>query len=281
MSRAFGYRTVRKVGRSHSIRLGVEQLEVRALLATWSNAAGGPFDDADNWTPTGVPGPTTDVVFDLASAYTVTIANSAQANNVRVDRGPVTFDIQSDLTFEKSDFGTLSQAAAALFTTSVVPPDPGEIAGYVASNDIVTIGNQPEVVARVTAEGLFKWYYNDSIIVANTANSRGVLTVQDFAVLEGNTNPLILAKETGSNGETVVQGFGEVRFTPITVGQKGVGKLQVIDSGSVRSYAVVIGDEPGSTGRVEVNNYGQLVNDYGSGDVYVGNRGQGVLASNV
>ena len=70
--------------RSHVWLPFLETLESRRLLATvsWVSATSGSWDVASNWSTDAVPGPTDDVIIDVAGASpTVTIASNVESVN--------------------------------------------------------------------------------------------------------------------------------------------------------------------------------------------------------
>src|SRR4051812_24673578 len=67
----------------------------RATTFTWTNAAGGIFSTATNWTPIGgPPALATDLAdFFISNAYTITFANSPVNGSFQAGDGTVTLNL--------------------------------------------------------------------------------------------------------------------------------------------------------------------------------------------
>src|SRR3954468_6147528 len=55
-----------------------------AQTVTWNNSAGGSYDTAGNWTPSGIPGSGANLEFNLNSSYQVTLPGGRPAPNMFV-----------------------------------------------------------------------------------------------------------------------------------------------------------------------------------------------------
>ena len=83
--------------------------------STWTGAVSSDWDDADNWSPAGVPGVDSDVV--IASGAAVASASIGTVNSITDS---------SDLSFESAGTNTVATTldnTGRLYVASVVPPD--------------------------------------------------------------------------------------------------------------------------------------------------------------
>ena len=71
---------------------------ISAQTVTWNNAAGGSYDTAGNWTPSGIPGSGANLEFNLNNSYLVTMPTGRPATNLFLDLGTVTFASSGAIT---------------------------------------------------------------------------------------------------------------------------------------------------------------------------------------
>src|SRR5689334_13228240 len=69
---------------SNAARASLESLESRMFLstATWTNASGGSFNTASNWSTNSVPGSNDDVFITLNGTYQVTLSSSVSLKSL-------------------------------------------------------------------------------------------------------------------------------------------------------------------------------------------------------
>lgn len=81
-----------------------------ALDRTWNNAAGGDFNTATNWTPSGVPGVADNAIITLAGTYTVAMSDNASINALTVGgaSGTQTLSLPSNRTLTLSGASTVN-----------------------------------------------------------------------------------------------------------------------------------------------------------------------------
>lgn len=188
----------------------------------WVNPAGGGWSDPANWDPHGCPSGGADTVFELAAAYTVTNYNHS-ANSLAIDSGEVTFDK-----------GTLLRLANS------------------RSNE-----------NSLKVDGTLHWnagqLFSHHGVVG--ASSNGRMTVNDgkIELKEGIT----LGQLPGCTGELLIRGTNSSLKTTsymgdgISVGDQGIGRLEIREGGQVQSVqSVRIANQTGSQGSIVVDGTG-------------------------
>lgn len=78
--------------------VGISEIKFEGTLTTnpahyWSNAAGGEWQTASNWTPDVTPTSNSDVFFTLDETYTTEVLANAAVNNLTIASGDVTIDV--------------------------------------------------------------------------------------------------------------------------------------------------------------------------------------------
>ncbi len=169
-----------------AIRYQVDRLESRLLLSTWTNAAGGDWNDPNNWDTHAVPASGDDVFINLAGTYTVTLsATTTTVNSLTLGdnaSSSPTFIVQSsNLTLNNAStinsLGTLS-----LKTTTL--------------NGAGTIANSGQILGRGT----------DTINNAVTTTATSTLRAQGNST-DGASN-LIVASGFTNNGTIELTSVG-------------------------------------------------------------------------
>jgi hypothetical protein len=202
----------------------------------WVNAAGGSWNDADNWDPARVPGPEDTTVFDLAATYDVsfsagaaapssrgtfeTCASPNSARNTRIRKGAVSYT-------GVVDFSTLSDS----------PADPGLRVGGLDDFDdpLLTLG---------TGElcSLFSTVGDIDVI--------GSATVELLGGTWTNSGRL----RVGGRGDGLVRiGAGRVVAGETRVAQNKGGTIEVTGANSELDAGALLLAEPGAIGHAIVH----------------------------
>jgi hypothetical protein len=231
-----------------AIALGCSSIVSPATAATfnWTNNSGGTYNVATNWTPNGNPGGADTVQFGINSTYTVAFNTAAVANILTVDRGDVTFDLNT-ATFRtnsltSSSMGNTAHTATLRITDGAFRPGNltmGVIAGA-TSNLILdtasdtTIGSGP-------------------LLIGQSGNAN--LTLQNGAVLTSSGAGLGI--NVGGVGNATIVGTGAVsKWTignaPLRIGSNGTGAVDIQTNGEVSAFGLEIGENLNSVGTLSV-----------------------------
>jgi V8-like Glu-specific endopeptidase len=148
------------------------------IAVNWSNAAGGSFAAAANWSGTAAPAATDVVGFKTPGAYTVHLTSPAASDRILARAGHVTLDLGGhayDLTSTSAEgsliVGKYSGNNAAVTATN----------GTIATRDVV-VGELPGSAGKVTVGPAATLHAAGSAYVGGSslgAGGTGTLTVQD------------------------------------------------------------------------------------------------------
>ena len=107
--------------------------------------------------------------------------------------------------------------------------------------------------------------------------STGTVTVQNGGTLITNGESFI-GKALGGDGLALVTGASSIWTTtgPLTVGELGVGRLQVAAGGKLNSVGATLGNQSGSLGEAKVA--GANASWVATGTLQIGNLGEGILS---
>jgi len=153
----------------------------QADTLTWTNAAGGDFQTAGNWSPNAVPGPTDVAIFtNLAGPYTVTWSANVTNLSVQVPAGTVTWNLQGRTysldSYSTNFVGTATTTADLTITNGVVVDKIN--ATYDASGKKGKFKLQgTDTTLRLLAGGVYSnmyypYLYSGTYIIVNGANAK-------------------------------------------------------------------------------------------------------------
>ena len=148
----------------------------RAVVKTWSNAAGGAWSAAANWNPFGVPAAADDVVIDLIGTYTVTLSGSATVNSLTLGAavGQQTLSVAANLTL--STASTVGAHGILLFQSG-------------------TLGG----AGNLTIDGAFQWN-------GGTHSGTGLTTVNNGIAVGGTLPKVLTARQMSTAGVSLWAG---------------------------------------------------------------------------
>lgn len=222
-------------------------LSASATTFDWTNAAGGPYATAANWTPVGGPPNSADTArFSLANTYTVTFSTSPFITALTQTQGDVTLNLNG-LIFQTTNSANNTMGAAGLTSSLHITNGSfrpgifsiGSVAGS-TSNLILDTGS-------ATTPGSGNFYVGS----AGTGN----LTVQNGATLN-TAFGAGLGINTGAIGTATVTGSGSTwtdTISPLRVGSSGTGTLNILAGGSVTAPALEVGENLGSVGTLSLS----------------------------
>lgn len=214
-------------------RLGILLLAAAAALSvaqsrasaddSWSNPAGGSFQDGMNWSSGTAPAPGDNALFNLSGSppYTVTFADNAQTGGLTVGSSAVEFDLGG---------WQYSVGTSTFFSTSSTVTG-----GLTVTNGTLNC-NWSNYVSGATA----------SLSVNNT----GVFSPLDLFVQNG-------AQVNINAGGTLISSDAA------QIGAAGSGTLNISGVGALWNYtgtnaALVLGENPGNQGTINVTSGGKL-----------------------
>ncbi len=244
---------------------------LRAINYNWNNAAGGSFNDAANWTPTGGPPVAADnAYFKVAGTYSVALTGSPTIARLYFGdafAGPqaVTFNggtLSASYAYVGTGAGsannrlTLDGATTSLSTSPAATWEDGiHIAG---TGNSLTVSNG----AGVSTTGM-----------VSVAGTGGTLTVDGGTVTaSGGTSRAV--RLTGTNGLLAVLNGGIVtasgRYVIIGDGASASGATLNLSGGTVRGSRLYVGTGGASGGNATVTGASSLFESVSSGGLYVG-----------
>ena len=231
---------------------------------TWTNTAGGSWTTGSNWSSSpNVPGPTDNVVIDLAGSYTVTVTGSQTVGSVLLDDPTGTLLVNGAL-----NAGTLTLAAGTLTVDfdGVLQGDTVLSAGGAVDFGQVNTGT----LAGLTWVGPLNLTGQSVVLLGDTFQSAGgtpgTITLNSSTLSVGNTGSLdaVTLNASGSNEIAAPSAFdanGSLTLGPNAILNAGSGS--VILAGSVVTNLGSITANAGDvTGNVIA--YGQTVANAGS-----------------
>jgi T5SS/PEP-CTERM-associated repeat protein len=271
----------------------------------WINPAGGFFGVDSHWDEPIVPGAQDAAIFDLPGTYTVQLDQDVTNKRLRTNGSGVnlTFDLNgSDYHASEIQVGGRTGDSVILsFTDSNPPVSVAAAFGPILPSH--TPGHTPPPEARLFADLLKASEGGDArvdIPILTTTGkiekggfvrvlAKGAWTVPTLDVGQGglvlqnggtvvSSGLMTLAPDATDVTLASVAGTGSrMVVTNLAVGKKGNGTLGVTSRGGVFADQIVIGDDAGSQGNVELTNSATLVqesNDF----LTVGLNGRGFLS---
>jgi T5SS/PEP-CTERM-associated repeat protein len=274
---------------------GVAPADEAGDVRSWVNAAGGVFDEPDNWLDGLVPTATDEALFNIAATYTVAFADDDVTDRLVIRDGEVTFDL-AGWTYE------LTYPSAALNDTDVsfhIGMLDGDVAMLTLQQGILN-ARQSQIATAADSQGAVTvgsntgWVNSDRVYVGFSGT--GVLTIADGGSVT-NTSGLI-GFNSGSAGVVVVSGKDVdgnastwTNTGALVVGWVGTATLAIADGASVTNRFGTIGYWNGSHGTVTVSGHGSTwtntevlrVSNYGDGVLTIADGGlvsspEGIIA---
>jgi T5SS/PEP-CTERM-associated repeat protein len=244
-------------------RLFVEY-NVGAELFRWSNAAGGDYHNATNWSANYIPTTNDPAIFDLASSsYVVTAAAEIATASLAVHNDDVSLDL-GDHTWILPQNNTL---------VTFVGDQAGDIGKLtLVSGTVATgrtyIGHDGNAQGTLIVNGPTAHFavVNSALFAGGNDASQGSIQIRNGGRVslsgEGETN-FYIGPTPDSTGSVLVTGAGSKLETAsiLFVGQRGTGSLNVITDGHVDAQELIVGGEGHGTLEVDagvVNVSGQL-----------------------
>lgn len=255
----------------------------------WTNASGGTFATAGNWTPQAVPGGNDTAIFDLASTYTVNVG-PASLDRLEVAGGNVSFTNMS-LLFVNSLVPSPGAVTVNDATLNLVSGELDDESASIGNNlhgivnvrqgatwttrgnlrfgsSTATIQSGAKVTsgetfighglgsANATIDGTAKWKTDKKLHVG--FDRPGTLTITGGGAV---TNALDAGVGSGSagDGKVVIRGVDGVSSSAwfvsgeLRIGDPGVGDVTVRDGGVFGAASIFIGNEASGIGSVTLS----------------------------
>jgi T5SS/PEP-CTERM-associated repeat protein len=227
----------------------------RAVTAVqWIDPAGGSWGDAGNWDSGEVPGSTSETLFNLDAAYTVTVGTH-DVGRVRLEDGFVTFK-DANLTL----LGPLTVGNDATFDMTSGTLDTSELViGSLPPSDIL---NPPTAHVQISNQGTT---ITGTAVISISHASPGSLFLDDATIHGG---PLIIGEHFP--GSATLSGQHAKWYTngAMAVGYNYTGTLSIENGAFLRNAGqVVIGQGTSLqayTSQVQVQNLNAPQPDYGN-----------------
>lgn len=218
-----------------------------ATTFSWSNASGGTYSNAANWTPAGGPPAAGDIAqLTLANTYAINFTTSPTINTFTQTQGDVTLNL-NNTTFTTTNSLNNTMGSAGLTSTLRVFDGnfrPGNlyIASVAGSTSNLYLG--AEAIARTTAGPLYVGYSGTGNLFLQ---SGATFLSSAGAGLGINTDAIGNATVTGQDSDWTIN------FTPLVVGSFGTGTLNILDGGNVTAASLEVGEELASTGTINMS----------------------------
>ncbi len=237
---------------SQSGSTGSVTVDANGGASMWTNSGNLTVGDAGNGTlAIKNAGAVSDVDGSIGNQSTST-------SSVTVNGTGSTWTNSATLDVGNSGNGTLNiQASGAVSDTSAT------IADQTGSTGAVNIAGKNSM-----------WTNSSSLTVGNSGD--GTLDITGGTVADTSAT---IADQTGSTGLATVDGKNSTwtNSSSLTVGNSGNGTLMVINGGTVTNTDGTIADQTGSTGAATVDGTGGASTWTMTGDLTVGNSGNGTL----
>lgn len=251
------------------------------------NVATGRYTLAGNWTPSGVPDGTTQVIIDNGGTSSLISNSTGLANGIIIGdamSGTLSLFSLSVLTNNGSVFvgnqigsmGTLNVSGGALnnaghLNVGVLGSGFMTIsAGGSVTNDLGRIGVNQSGAGTVSVDG---GTWSNSTLYVGLAGM-GTVTVQNGG---GVTSSGVshIGNATGSDGTVTVTGSGSTFESTgnLYVADAGVGKLNVQNGATASNASGYVGSSAGSNGTITIDGVGSKWTN--SNSLYVGDAGTG------
>jgi len=219
----------------------------RASTFDWSNASGGTFGLAANWTPVGGPPNSNDIArFSLPNTYTATFVNSATVNTLSQTQGDVTLNLNLR-TFAVTNTTDSGMGSASLTSTLHILGGPFNPGGFNIANVAGSTSNLYLDTGSVTTVG------NGAFNVGSAGT--GYFTLQNGATLKTPSGTAI-GLNSSAIGAATVAGTGStwtVTNFPLRVGSSGTGTLNILAGGLVDAFGLEVGENFNSVGTVSLS----------------------------
>jgi T5SS/PEP-CTERM-associated repeat protein len=281
-----------------------------AVTRTWTTFGSGLFNDANNWFPSGVPGPSDFVSFEVGfNPYTVTFPGnnlgdplaSYSTSFLRVRDNGVTFDGSTAAGRGASTYSVTSTTQTEANRAIIIGVGTGENSSLTVSHTGIVCCGQLSSLNTVAAtlgdvanssgtlnmnNGTFNVTGSDftqtQLIVGN--NGTGTLNVKNGADVNvsGFNSTTSLGHHAGSSGTVTVDGPGSTWTTAdqLWIGEHGTGTFTVQNGGSVTTSSAA-GDKTIIGVFADANGFATVA---GAGSTWtqtdgltVGNSGPGTL----
>ena len=261
------------------VALGVGLLwafPARGVVKNFSDPNGGPFQDAANWNPAGIPLATDQLVFNQSdSGYIVSFTGSATAVDMQVLSDVVTFDLNAftlTLTGPQAtrvlgggggvgrltvSDGTLDSDAVS--STSVIGNSLGGASQVTVSTGgtwntaQLNVGPSGNGTINITNGGHVN---STGALLGNTVNSLGTVNVSGTGstwALSGNINV-----GSGGDGVLTVGAGGQLTAATMAVGVGDTGRATVSGSGATMTLSNDLTVGESTQGTFNVSNLGQV-----------------------
>ncbi|HVS70543.1 MAG TPA: hypothetical protein VHQ47_04730 [Phycisphaerae bacterium] len=279
--------------------------QAMADTANWSNAGGGDFNSATNWSTGVVPDGVTVADFGLVGGYTVTIGQAlTSVGGVAVEAGVVTVapgsssDVLAILN-NLSVAGAAGDSACLTLQAGLyeVPThgDPGTVtvgaggsgslvlsAARVITDELLVPGSET-ASGVVTVSGTFSRLTATNAVIGQEGAGTLQVAAKGVVVLNGSA---MAGVGTGSVGVISVAGTqSSMTVGTLGIGVAGTGTLTLGTQGTVTAQSVDVGDGLGSTGVVMVDSSGStltagslVIGDVGAGRIQVTGSGMIVVS---
>ncbi|MDB5288827.1 MAG: transporter [Phycisphaerales bacterium] len=238
---------------------------------TWITASSGIYSVPANWSANAPPGAGDMAIFNAAATYAVTFPSSANVNQLLVDNGQVTFNLQghtyslaSTLNGDSSGLEiaqTPGNTASLTFGSGTLQADYGIIGAaaqlMLGGNGTVTVQSGGVLKCQGSFTPSAVLTVGSDATGALNLNAGGQAQVDNLSIANGSS------MGTTSTGTVNVAGAG----ASLQVGHKislgdhpgGLGSLNVTAGASISSNQLVIGSD-GGTGHVVVDGAGSIAN---------------------
>ncbi|MBP7747528.1 MAG: hypothetical protein KA383_15540 [Phycisphaerae bacterium] len=215
----------------------------------WSNPYGGYFDDPQNWTPAGPPGPGQRAIFNLPESYTVTFSQDAahgstivQDGNVALDLGGFTYTLSDEYSLK---VGVLPYYGATLAVTNGVLNaryaglgDPADAYGELQLSGVGTQLNLDPAFGYLDV-GIY---------------GAGLVGLADGATL--NSSVTKLGEWADSQGEVTLETGATMSTWDLAVGISGIGALTIASDADVTNIHAFLAFGAGASGSATVTGAG-------------------------
>lgn len=218
-----------------------------AVTFSWSNASGGTYSTAANWSPAGGPPAAGDIAqLTLANTYAIGFTTSPTINTLTQTQGDVTLNL-NNTTFTTTNSLNNTMGSAGLTSTlrafdGNFRPGNLYIAGVAGSTSNLYLGT--EAIGRTSAGPLYVGYSG----TGNFSLQSGATFLSSAgAGLGFNTGAIGIATVTGQDSDWTIN------ITPLVVGSFGTGTLNILDGGNVTAASLEVGEELASTGTINMS----------------------------
>lgn len=218
-----------------------------ATTFSWSNASGGTYATAGNWSPAGGPPAAGDIAqLTLANTYAINFTTSPTINTLTQTQGDVTLNLNSTTFTTTNSLNNTMGSAGLTSTVRVFDGNfrPGNLylASVAGSTSNLYLGT--EAIGRTSAGPLYVGYSG----TGNFSLQSGATFLSSAgAGLGFNTGAIGVATVTGQDSDWTIN------TTPLLVGSFGTGTLNILDGGNVTAASLEVGEELASTGTINMS----------------------------